>query len=79
MSELEEEILENEDDDDVASSQRRCIDCAIWAPRTRTEHTLISSKHGWRLERIAEGDGRYRFEWRCPKCWHSYKLRPQKA
>src|SRR5258708_11467505 len=44
-------------DDGPASSQRLCVDCGASAPRTRTAHTLISSKHGWRLERIPEPDG----------------------
>jgi hypothetical protein len=70
---------EQEDEDDEAqSSRRRCVDCSAWAPPTKTAHTLISSKHGWRLERISEARGHFRFDWRCPACWNLHKARAQK-
>lgn len=59
-------------DDDEPSSRRTCVDCGAVAPRTQTAHTLISSKHGWRLARARAEDG-YRFHWRCPKCWAVHK------
>ena len=81
MSVIEQQAHDDEDFDDEedggpASSQRLCVDCKSAAPRTKTAHTLISSKHGWRLERVAESDGSYRFDWRCPKCWLLHRKVP---
>jgi hypothetical protein len=61
-----------DDEDEVPRSRRQCVDCNVWAPPTRTAHTLISSEHGWRLERVAEG-AIFRFDWRCPTCWVAHK------
>lgn len=64
----------NDDEEDEPGSPRQCVDCGACAPKTQTAHTLISSKHGWRLSRARDGasDG-YTFQWRCPKCWASHK------
>jgi hypothetical protein len=74
-----ERLAPDDDDEDedegaeAASSKRLCVDCGASAPRTKTAHTLISSKHGWRLERIAQENGHFRFDWRCPKCWLAHR------
>jgi hypothetical protein len=70
---------ELDDDDEPSPSRRVCVGCGVSAPPTRTAHTLISSKHGWRLERIAESEGAHRYDWRCPKCWllHRAASRPR--
>jgi len=69
-------LADARDDDDDESSQHQCSDCATWSPRTRTEHTLISSRHGWRLLRAPNETGGFEFTWRCPRCWAAFKSRP---
>ncbi|NUP09092.1 MAG: hypothetical protein HOW73_23830 [Polyangiaceae bacterium] len=64
---------DHEEEDD---SSWYCVDCGTSSPKTKTAHTLISSKHGWRLSRIADEQGGYRFEWRCPPCWAAHKQHP---
>jgi len=80
MSDFERSSVDEaeEGDDDAATSQRQCVDCGALAPSTRTLHTLISSKHGWRLERVAQADGSHAFDWRCPRCWlfHRHRKTP---
>lgn len=67
---------EDEDGDPEAPvSVRRCVDCHVDAPKTRTAHTLISSKHGWRLHRSRSDAGETILAWRCPTCWHKFKTR----
>ena len=65
--------------DDVAadseSAQRQCVDCRILSPRTQTVHTLISSKHGWRIQRTRSAANGLAIEWRCPTCWQALKTR----
>jgi hypothetical protein len=73
LKKLEPQELDEEDDDAEAPISHQCVDCRAHSPPTRTQHTLISAKHGWRLIRVAGSDGSHRFEWRCPKCWASYK------
>ena len=73
------ESYDDDDDDDEAVSQWSCVDCGAASPATRTAHTLISSKFGWRLARLQEADGSHRFEWRCPGCWDAYKQREERA
>lgn len=65
--------IDDDDDGDVDGSTWYCVDCGASSPKTRTAHTLISSKHGWRLARIPDDKGGYRFEWRCPGCWTAFK------
>src|SRR5690349_16474193 len=65
--------IDDDDDSDVDGPTWYCVDCGASSPKTRTAHTLISSKHGWRLARIPDDRGGYRFEWRCPGCWSAFK------
>ncbi len=50
-----------------------CVDCSKVSPPTRTEHTLRSAEHGWRLHRAHAADGTVVLQWRCPTCWRNYK------
>jgi hypothetical protein len=52
-----------------------CVECRVSPPKTETHYTLISSRHGWRLSRVANPDGGTRMEWRCPTCWAQRKGR----
>ena len=45
----------------------QCTDCDTDAPRSDTNHTLVSS-FGWRLSRRVDANGKYILEWRCPEC-----------
>jgi hypothetical protein len=57
------------DDAAVPIVNASCHVCGISAPPTRSAHTLISSKHGWRLLR-GEGDGDAGgVQWNCASCW----------
>ena len=55
------------------ADRQTCVDCNILAPETDTNYTLIGSRHGWRLTRRVEPDGRAVPEWRCQACWRVYK------
>ena len=57
------------------SSSFRCFGCGVASPPTRTGETLVSSRHGWRAERVELASGQVRVDWRCAKCWseHRYK------
>ena len=70
----ENRINDDEDEDPQPASCRQCVDCGGQAPKTTTAHTLISSKHGWRLSRARVAEG-YTFQWLCPKCWAVHKTR----
>jgi hypothetical protein len=70
----ENRINDDDEDEEHVPSDRCCVDCKACAPKTQTAHTLISSKHGWRLSRARASDG-YTFQWRCPKCWAVHKTR----
>jgi hypothetical protein len=65
-----------------AVEQRTCTDCGARAPTTRSNYTLISASHGWRLSsRRGRPGEKPLLEWRCPGCWTAYrtaggKLRP---
>jgi hypothetical protein len=50
-----------------------CNDCKRVSPPTRTEHTLLSATHGWRLQRVVNADGSVSLLWRCPSCWSRRK------
>lgn len=50
----------------------QCHDCGELAPPTQSDHTLISSEHGWRLS-FEKRDGRRHAIWRCPSCWQEFK------
>jgi len=75
----------NVDEDDIEDAngppalsepeQRRlvCVGCRAPAPETHTAHTLIGSKHAWRVLRRPERKGPEAFEWRCPRCWAAFK------
>lgn len=58
--------LDYDDEDD--EFRRQCGDCKEWSPPTRTQHTLISSRYGWRLAREVQPDGTTQLVWRCPNC-----------
>lgn len=55
--------------------EQRCVGCNASSPKTDTEYTLISARHGWRLTRTRSADGTAVVEWRCPDCWKTYKQR----
>ena len=67
--------LLEEAEEDSATSQYRCVDCGASSPPTRTAHTLISAKHGWRLSRKKLSDGSTAYEWRCQGCFTAAKAR----
>ncbi len=52
-----------------------CVDCGALPPPTETNYTLISPRHGWRLSRTVDRDGKKKMEWRCPNCWAKYRER----
>jgi hypothetical protein len=52
---------------------RQCVDCGALSPETETNYTLISSRHGWRLTRSFDAEGRKIMEWRCPPCWNRFR------
>jgi len=49
-----------------------CIACGARSPEVETEHTLISSRFGWRLTRQLKNEELI-LEWRCARCWQRYK------
>lgn len=53
--------------------RNRCVDCGAMSPLTQTNYTLISPRHGWRLTRGVDKEGRKLAEWRCPQCWVRHK------
>lgn len=55
--------------DDEEVFRRQCADCGVWSPPTRSQHTLISARLGWRLRREIKPDGDVIVEWRCPACY----------
>ncbi|MFO0551299.1 MAG: hypothetical protein U0271_23115 [Polyangiaceae bacterium] len=61
--------MESGDDDDEDVFRRQCVGCGAWSPATRTQHTLISARFGWRLTRRTGDDGKIVVEWRCPTCF----------
>jgi hypothetical protein len=63
----------DDDEEEEFTSQRQCVDCRTFAPRTRTAHTLISAQFGWRLSRTALASGEFLYEWRCPACFTKYR------
>jgi hypothetical protein len=56
-----------------------CIDCKKTSPPSRTEQTLLSAAHGWRLQRTQNPDGTFALQWRCATCWSRYKLAHEKS
>jgi hypothetical protein len=78
-------VAVNEDEDDgdavhgggphleTAPPRPVCVGCRRRAPNTQTTHTLIGSKHAWRVLRQPERKGAEALEWRCPRCWAAYK------
>jgi hypothetical protein len=64
--------LERDMDAPAAPELQACIDCKVPAPITKTDYTLISKTHKWRLERRRE-HGMLVLEWRCPTCWQRHK------
>lgn len=52
-----------------AESRKVCVSCDRLAPEATTEYTLISAKHGWRLDRRIAADGSFTLEWYCAECW----------
>jgi hypothetical protein len=72
------QAVSNMSDDPPADSSdpsQRCADCGIAAPRTETNYTLISARHGWRLTFQHTADGRREAVWRCPACWERFRRR----
>src|SRR5262245_13692732 len=64
-----------EEDGDEERPRPQCVECSAVAPPTKTRHTLISSKFGWRLASLVDPNGVKRYEWRCPACWLRHKAR----
>ncbi len=56
-------------------SSHSCVDCGTRVPPQDDESALISMKYGWRLTRHVAPDGTPVLEWRCPKCWVSFRER----
>lgn len=54
--------------EDEEQTPPRCHDCGKSAPRTETNFTLISARHGWRIT-FRKVDGLRLAEWRCADCW----------
>ena len=54
---------------------RVCHDCKTESPEVETNYTLISSRHGWRLHRGTDAEGRTVMQWRCPECWARFRNR----
>lgn len=65
--------MPNDDPPPQRPSDRACVDCGEPSPDTEGSHTLISSRHGWRITRALRPDGRRIMEWRCPLCWGRYE------
>lgn len=63
------------DDDDEPALARQCVTCRAHAPPTPSSHSLISAKHGWRLQRVAGEVGAAGMAWVCPTCWASRRSR----
>jgi hypothetical protein len=59
--------------DDGERKVQRCVDCRAFSPEANTNHTLISARHGWRLHRRVDTEGKMTLEWRCPNCWTKFK------
>jgi len=57
----------------MAKRTHTCVDCGTRVPPQDDESSLISVKYGWRLTRNVAADGAARLEWRCPKCWATYR------
>jgi hypothetical protein len=55
-----------------------CIDCKRTSPPNRTDQTLLSASHGWRLLRVSNPDGSFSLQWRCAACWSRYKQAQEK-
>lgn len=57
-----------------------CVDCNTLSPPTDSDYTLISQRHGWRLTRSTDAEGKRSAEWRCPQCFVKIreKLQPKK-
>jgi hypothetical protein len=66
------EVAMTEADDELVDRQH-CTDCGMVSPRTETNFTLISARYGWRLIRQLDAAGRQVLEWRCPRCWESFR------
>jgi hypothetical protein len=55
------------------NERQTCVDCRALSPETETNSTLIGSRYGWRLTKSRDARGKIAVEWRCPKCWRTYK------
>lgn len=64
-----------DDDDDEPQPDRVCVGCKTVAPAERTSQSLISGRHGWRLQRIPGERGMRSIEWVCPSCWAARRAR----
>jgi hypothetical protein len=58
---------------DDSHTRHRCVDCGVLSPKTDTNYTLISARHGWRLIRRLNEAGANVLEWRCPGCWQKFR------
>jgi len=58
------------DDDPIV---RQCTSCERRSPPARSDYTLFSVQHGWRLDRCVFPDGRAALAWYCPFCWKAKK------
>jgi hypothetical protein len=55
------------------SKSELCVGCGKQSPVVESDHTLISTRFGWRLTRKVSPEGALILEWRCPSCWSAYK------
>ena len=59
--------------DDELVDRYHCVGCGVVSPQTETSFTLISARHGWRVIHEVDAQGRQILEWRCPRCWETFR------
>ena len=60
----------------IGMDDRICAHCGTPAPATETAYTLISSRHGWRLQYEVDARGERQPKWWCGDCWRRRKAAP---
>lgn len=68
--------MDVDDDEEVPRQRHLCVACGVLSPPTVTNITLITARHGWRLNLVKDEHGRQHPEWRCPACWQKFKNPP---
>ena len=58
----------------MALGKHTCVDCKTESPETELTYSLSLGFAGWRQIKVTKPDGVVQ-EWRCPKCWQTYKRR----